>query len=329
MTGRAVGRMGMNKKLLSGKAYNLNNAALEGAIEDYIESQKDPKKLEILVNLFKGAQVIVPVSFPKNANKASVMRLLQGIPLKKGDTVPMIPMTVRDQDGNMFAPVFTSRDQIGNTEDFPYMIRVDAAQVIKNCQNEKNDLIGVIINPQEKGFIIRNKAFDMDFSKPQQQIKKVSKEEFAVLARNSVEKSLIPTRLFEEKGAFIEELEERGEELLSEMYAKPYGDKVPSIFTPEDFSVMSLSIDDETTAICIELPVKGMAVGIGISAYVIWYPETEEAYYYLIERGERGQSNVLCSVTPEGEHQELMTAPPTGSELTAVLELIAEEKEEA
>ena len=49
----------------------------------------------------------------------------------------------------------------------------------------------------------------------------------------------------------------------------------------------------------------------------------------MIEKGQAGESDVLCNITPDGKHQELMTAPPVGSELSAVLDLIREEKEEA
>ncbi len=316
----------MNKKILTNISRNLQNAALEGAIEDCVASKNDPKKLEILMRLFREAQVIVPVTFPKDADRTVVMKLLQGQPLKKNENIPLIPITIKDPDGNLFAPVFTSGENVVKLDDFPYMVRIPTDQVIRNVQNENLNLSGVIINPQTRGFILRTKAFDIDFSKEgsQQQIRKVSKEEFGVLARNSAERSLIPTKLFEEKGAFVAELEDRGESVLCELYSKPYGDKVPSPYTPEDFSIMSLDIDDETTAVCIELPEKGLAPHLGMSAYVIWNPTTDEVHYYLIEKGERGQDNVLCNVTSDGTHQELMTAPPVGSELTSVLELIRE-----
>ncbi len=318
----------MNKKVLANISRNLNNAALEGAIEDCVASKNDPKKLEILIRLFEGAQVIVPVSFPKDADRTVIMKLLQGQPLKKNENIPLLPISVKDSEGHMYAPVFTSGDKIHETKDFPYMVRINADQVIRNVKNEKLNLEGVLINPQDKGFILRAKAFDIDFSsqtaQPQQQVKTISKEEFAALARNTAERSVIPKRLFEDKGAFVAELEDRGEELLAELYAEPCGDKVPSPYTAEDFSFMSLDIDDETTAVCLELPAKGLAPHLGISAYIIWNPMTDEVHYYMIEKGERGQNDVLCNVTADGTHQELMTAPPVGSELTSVLELIKE-----
>ncbi len=314
----------MNKKILTNISRNLQNAALEGAIEDCVASKNDPKKLEILMRLFRDAQVLVPVSFPKNADRTVVMKLLQGQPLNKNENIPLMPVSVRDPEGNLFAPVFTSGDNVREIKDFPYMVRISTDQVIRNVQNEKLNLSGVIINPQTRGFILRAQAFNIDFSKQQQQVKQVTKEELAALARNTAERSLIPKKLFEDKGAFIAELEDRGEEFLSELYAQLCGDKVPSPYTAEDFSLMSLDIDDETTAICIELPEKGIAPHLGISAYIIWNPMTDAVHYYMIEKGERGQDNVLCNVTQDGKHQELMTAPPIGSELTAVLELIKE-----
>ncbi len=319
----------MNRKILANITRNLNNAALEGAIEDCIAAKNDPKKLEILLELFRKAEVIVPVSFPKDADRTSVMKILQGQPLKPGENVPLVPISIKNKEGQLFAPVFTSGEKIKETQDFPHMIRITTDQVIRNVQNESLNLEGVIINPQGQGFIIRRKAFAVDFSnvvQPQQEIKKVSKEEFTVLARNSVEKAEIPKRLFAEKEDFITQLQDRGTAFLCELYSRPYGDKVPSPYTEDDFGIMELGIDEETTAFCLELPAKGMNEHIAVEIYIIWKPSDGEAHYYLIEKGAKGENDVLCNVTPDQQHHELMTAPPTGSELTSILEMIEEEE---
>lgn len=324
----------MDKKILEKVSFNLDNSVLQNAIADYIASKKNLNKLQELVKIFESTEVIVPVSFPKNVDKNIIKKMLQGERLKKDEAIPMLPITLSDQKGNKFAPAFTSKDQILETKDFPFLIKVPAKQVIKTALNEKLGLNGILLNPQTSGFLFRKKAFIDDLAKvaeqqsQRQKIKKVSKEEFVVLARNSVEKSLIPKLLFEGKSEFVKKLDEQREAFLQELYNKPYGDKLPNPYTAEDFSVMVLDIDEETTAICIELPQKNVIPQLSLSAYIIWNPQTEEVYYYMIEKGQPEEDNVLCNVTPEGRHQELMTAPPVGSELSAVLDLIREEKEE-
>ncbi|MCD8151748.1 MAG: SseB family protein [Clostridiales bacterium] len=323
----------MDSKILLRPAYNLDNTKLETAMADYNASKNDRKKLEDLTRIFRGSQVIVPVAFPKKADVRVVMKMLNGLPLKKGEGFPLFPLTVTDSKGNKYAPAFTSRDKIVETKDFPYMIRVPAAQVIDTVMKSKTGLDGVMLNSQTAPFIFHRRAFEVDFSVQAgtqgRQVKKVTKEEFVVIARNTVEKGLIPKTLFSDKAEFVRDLEERGAELLREMYAKPYGDKIPSPYTAEDFSVMSLNISEDTMAVCVELPQKNLAPHMARSAYVIYNPQSDEVYYYMIEKGQRGESDVLCNITPEGKHQELMTAPPVGNELTAVLDLIREEKEEA
>ena len=323
----------MDKKILERAAYDVDNGKLEKAIEDYTASNNDVRKLGELMKIFRESQVIVPVAFPKKVEIRVLEKMLRGEPLGEGESFPLFPITMSDSKGNKFAPAFTSRDKILETKEFPYMIRVPAEQVIKNALNEKMNLNGVLLNPQTGGFVFRRQAFLTDFSKipanPRNgQVKKVSREEFYILARNSVEKNQIPRLLFQQKGEFVRRLEEEREEFLRELYGKPYGDKVPNPYTAEDFSVMPLDIDEETTAICMELPGKNVVPHIALSSYIVWNPKTEEIYYYMIEKGQAGESDVLCNITPEGKHQELMTAPPVGSELTAVLDLIREEKEE-
>lgn len=325
----------MDKKILEKASYNLDDSALQKAIAEYTASKNNLKKLQEVVQIFENVDVIVPVAFPKDADMKIVLKMLRGEPLKKSEGIPMMPITFSDQKGNKFAPAFTSKEQIVETKDFPFMIRVPAKQVIKTALNEKMGLAGVLLNPQTSGFLFRKQTFVDDLSKvaaqqaQKQKIKKVSKEEFLIIARNSVEKSLIPKMLFTEKAAFVRKLDEQREALLLELYSKPYGDKLPSPYTAEDFSVMVLDINEETTAVCMELPQKNLIPQLSMSAYIILNPQTEEVYYYMIEKGQPGEDNVLCNITPEGRHQELMTAPPVGSELSAVLDLIREEKEEA
>ncbi len=332
----------MNRSILSRGSYNVKNDGLEEMVAECQEVKNDLTKLRVLIELLEKSQVIIPVSFPKNASPVVVMKMLKGEPLKKNESIKMAPVIVKDSEGHKLAPVFTSRDKIQDTKDFPFMIRIPAAAVIASVKNDKAEYTGMIINPQGKGLVINRKAFEDDLAavaarqaetqgqmqlEKTPQLKKVTKSEFNVLARNSVEKVQLPKALFEDGAAFVKELDERGEEFLCEHYSKPYGDKVPSPFTAEDFNVLSLNIDDETMAYIIELPTKGkgMAPHVAVGTYIVWNPVAGKAYYYMVERGEKGEPNVLCSVTPDGHHEELMTAPPTGSELTAVLDLIREE----
>lgn len=323
----------MDKKILENAAYDLHNNELQLAISDYLEnaaSRSDLNRLKELIELFQKTEVIVPVAFPPKVDKELLSRMLRGEKMEKGKGIPMLPVTMSDKKGNKFAPAFTSREMVQEAKDFPFMIRVSGEQVVKTVLNEKLDLTGILLDPQSKPFLLRKQAFTEDFSKAVersgQQIRKVSKQEFDVLARNSVEKNLIPKMLFEKKAEFVQQLEEEREAFLAQLYAKPYGEKVPSPYTEDDFSLMVLDIDERTTAFCIELPQKSVASKIALSAYIIWNPQTQDAYYYLIEKGQQGGDNVLCSISPDGQHEELMTAPPTGSELSAVLDLIREEE---
>ncbi|MCD8301179.1 MAG: SseB family protein [Clostridiales bacterium] len=322
----------MNRSILMRVSYNLNNAKLEELIAECQASKNDLNKLNEAITLMKRSQVIIPVAFPKGADPRAVMKLMNGQPLKKNEAIRLIPVSMTDKEGHKFHPIFTSREKILDTKDFPFMIRVSAGYVIENIKKDETAYDGMIVNPQQNGLIIRKKAFiddlaQMAASQPKAGIKKVTKAQFTVLARSSVEKVEIPRALFERKGGFIDELEERGEEFICELYGRPYGEKTPSPFTPEDFNVLSLNINEETAAYCIELPRKGLAPHIATNTYIIWNPVAEQVYYYMIEKGEKDEDDVLCCVTPDGKHEELMTAPPNGSELTAVLDLIHEDEE--
>ena len=58
-------------------------------------------------------------------------------------------------------------------------------------------------------------------------------------------------------------------------------------------------------------------------------PEVLKDVHFTIEQGMPNEDNVLCGVDADGKREELQTAPPTGSEISAVLELVREDREEA
>ena len=65
------------------------------------------------------------------------------------------------------------------------------------------------------------------------------------------------------------------------------------------------------------------------SMYIVWNPKNDEMHYFTIEQRPQGEENVLCGFGENGKREELQTAPAAGNEISAVLDLVREEKEEA
>lgn len=325
----------MDKKVLQHPSLKTQNQALEKAIAEVAKDNKNLQNLVELKKQFDQAELIVPVNFPPNTNMQVVLRMLKGEPVRKEDAPQMLPMLLNTSDGKTFAPAFTSTDQVKETKDFPFMIKVPAAQVQRVAEAKEKKLDGIILNPQTQSLILRPNALQKIAEHgqvketPQGKEIRMTKEQFVIYARTAVERAILPKQFFEDTKTFVENLETKMEQFLADEYRKPYGEKFISPYTAEDFSIMILNINEHTVAASIELPAKNLAPQCAIGLYLVWDPQGGEAHYYLVERGMPGENDVLCNVTPDGMHHEQQTAPAPGSELSAVLELIREEKEES
>ena len=117
--------------------------------------------------------------------------------------------------------------------------------------------------------------------------------------------------------------------VLLALYRQPYGDKIPFPYSEKDFDIMILDIDEETCVASIELPKQNLAPHMAASMYIVWNPKNDEMHYFTIEQRPQGEENVLCGFGENGKREELQTAPAAGNEISAVLDLVREEKEEA
>ena len=94
----------MDKKILERASYDTDNAKLEAAIADYTASNNDIRKLEGLIKIFKGAQVLVPVAFPKQVKVTVLEKMLRGEPLGKDESFPLFPHHHVRPEGEQVCP---------------------------------------------------------------------------------------------------------------------------------------------------------------------------------------------------------------------------------
>ena len=318
----------MDRKVVNEKALYTNNEALEEAMKNFT-AEKSKENVAKLMDLMRTARFLVPAEFPKNLHKEIMAKLAQGKKLKPGEGPKMNPLIVQNEKGERFAPAFTSKKQLPKNQNYPAILNVGMDEVLRVVSNPSANFSGILLNPETDKMILHPKFIDamkkMLQGQPQKKEIKMTKEQFEVFARRKAEWGIIPQDVYTKKAAFMEQLDERREQYIAELYRQPYGDKIPCPYEEKDFDVMILNINEETCVASVDLPEKNIVPQIGLSMYIIWNPKTDDMHYYMIEKGAQGQDNVLCHITPEGKHEELMTAPATGNELAAILELLQEE----
>ena len=321
----------MDKKLINAKVLELNNDALESAMHILMQD-KTKENMVKFMEAIRNVRFLIPAEFPNNMNKEVAGKLARGEKLDPKDAPKMLPVIVQNPDGQRFAPAYTAKKHLPENQKYQAILNVTFDEILRIASEPKMKLSGIILNPATDKMILHPPFIEairkVKAAAPKTKEIKMTKEQFQVFARRNVEWGILPKNIFAGKAEFMKRLDEEREECLAALYRQPYGDKIPCPYTAKDFDMMVLNINEETCVFSIELPEKNVTPQTALALYIIWNPQNDDLHYYLIEKGQPDQENVLSCITADGKHQELQTAPSSGSELVTILELLREENEE-
>jgi|GEM_PF-3249397 len=319
------------------------NEAVETAMKAFL-GEKNNENMAKLMQVMKDARFLVPADFPPEIKKQVIEKAKRGEKIDVKSAPRMLPIIVQNQKGEHFAPAYTSRSQMKEDAKYPAILNVTIDELLRIGSAPQLDLKGIIVNPDTDKMILHPKFIDAmkkvkaaqaqqgqaaPQGKPQVKEFKMSRAQFELYARRTCEWGIIPRVVYKENAEFMKKLEDQPGKFMASLYRQPYGDKLPCPYSEKDFDVMILNIDDETCVASIELPKQNMAPQMAHSMYIVWNPQNNEMHYFTIEQGMPNEDNVLCGVNADGKREELQTAPSTGNEISAVLDLVREEREEA
>ena len=317
----------MEKKLVNENILEINNDALEEAMEA-LTAEKTKENMARMMNLMRDVRLLVPAEFPKNMDKEVVAKLARGEALSKKESPRMHPVIVQNGKGERFAPAFTSRKHLSADDNYQAILNVKLDEVMRIASDEDLKLDGILLNPGTSKMILHPQFIEamkkLKDAPAQNREVKMTKEQFEAFARKNAEWGLLPKAVYSEKAAFMKKLDEQREAYIFSFYRQPFGDKLPCPYAEKDFDVMILNINEETCVASVDLPENGAVVQSALALYIIWNPKNDKMHYYLIEKGASKEENVLCCITADGGHQELMSAPASGNELVTILELLRE-----
>ena len=309
---------------------DMDNEALENAMKTFLADRTNGNMAK-LMEVMKDARFLVPADFPPEIKKKIIEKVKRGEKVDTKAAPRMLPIIVQNQQGEFFAPAYTTKEQMPDTKKCPAILNVGIDELLRIASNPKLNLKGIIVNPDTDKMILHSQFIEAmkKFKEGNGQTKeiKMTKEQFEQFARKSCEWSIIPQMVYKTKADFMKKLDDERGKYMATLYRQPYGDKLPCPYSEKDFDVMVLNIDEKTCVASIELPEMNIAPQLARSMYIVWNPQNDEMHYFTIEQGQQGEENVLCGVGSNGKREELQTAPPTGNELAAILELIREEAE--
>ena len=318
----------MSKKPQGNAALNVGNKALNEAMETYAKDSSKENLLVLMQEARKG-RYLIPARFSRKLNDLELQRLKMGKPLPPDQQPGMVPILVKNQKDDQFAPAFTSQEALlAAPEAYPVVINVDFDEVMRIASQDPTKVKGIILNPFTNRLVLHPEFINAIRRMKEgeasgktngvQQEVKMTLPEFQAATRRNIEFGILPNLLFGEPEKFTGMLEEQ-ENFLFDLYRKPFGDHIPCSYEKTDFDVMSLNIREDASVISIDLPEPDQP-GMARSIYVVHNPQTDKYRYFVVEYRPEGER--FIELTEDKKVQDHGEAPPPGSALSALLEIL-------
>jgi hypothetical protein len=292
----------------------INNDEMEALLVRYA-SEKNTESLNALANHMRGSRVLVPANL--------------------NDKKQPIPCFIRNKNGELFIPIYSSKTQIPKEPKSPAILNMPFLAVDQMAIRPELKCSGIVINPFSNNLIFKEellKRFDevekarREAAKNGTKTVKMTQKEYAAFERKQFEFRFLPRKLFEEGSTFVETLCEEKEEYLDRLYEESYQQKRLYPYLTEDFSVMAMDISEELLIIRVDMPTRDMGVGLCSKVYVVWNPKEQTGRYFTIEKGQ--EDNLLGEIDSKLGRTDWGSAPVEGAEISRLIELLENEKKQ-
>lgn len=327
----------MEKKFVNEAALNFDGKPMEAAMKAYMD-ENSPVTMAAFMQGLSMSRFLVPVEFPKQMSKELVEKLKKGEKVTPQELPQMLPVLLRNKKDEHFVPAYTSREQLPKDHQYVALMPVAFKDIIRVSQVKAYKVKAICLNPHTTNLLLKDKFVKMmeavcngesidavmeknGIGKVQRNTVQMTVEQFHGFARRNVEVGTLPKFVFDNKETFIKTLEEKGPQMILDMYRSFYRTTVPFEYEDSDIDVLVLAIRDDLTIVSITLPSKNLVPGSCSSAYIVWNPETKDVQYFVIETLKGKETGSLGQVATDGTHTVIADAPAQGSEMSAILEM--------
>jgi hypothetical protein len=304
----------VDKPLDPNMTIDINNDEMEALLVRYA-SERNAESLNALANHMRGSRVLVPANL--------------------NDKKQPVPCFIRNKNGDLFIPIYSSKTQIPKEPKSPAILNMPFLAVDQMAIRPELKCSGIVINPFSNNLVFKEellKRFDevekvrRNTAKNGTRTVKMTQKEYVAFERKQFETRFLPKKFFEEGNTFVDTLCEEKETYLDSLYEESYQQKRLYPYLPEEFSVMAMDISEELLIIRTDMPNRDLESGSCIRIYLVWNPATGTGRYFTIEKGSEG--NLLGEINGQLGHTAWGSAPVEGAEISRLIELLDNEKKQ-
>ena len=226
---------------------NIDNPKVREYVSEFIEEKSD-KNLTKLVNECVGKKFLVPCQIKQ----------------KDGNSIP-VPLTLKDDKGNIFQPIFTCPNAIMKMPRPEAVAVFDFVMLIDIILKQKGSIIGLVIDPGENAVVFnipllerilsnnKDKSIEANKAKVNQPIKveDMSDEQYSAFQRNLFELQKLPKLFYEETNKLLDRISEGKNEAIDSIYEESYDDIRRYPYLADEFEVMVVNISENVRVIYI------------------------------------------------------------------------------
>ena len=293
---------------------DVKNEKLEELVKQYTD-EKNADNLNALIEELRKCRLLVPANI--NEEKKPV------------------PCMLNSKDKGMYFPVYTALKQIPQSPRSEAIINMPYLAVNEMTAQQQENLGGVAINPFTDNLIFKmplvlriqevekkRRELAKQGGEPKKKTLQLTPEQYLQFERRQFEFGFLPKRFFEQGQTFMDELCEKKEEYIDQLFEEAYQEKRRYPYLPEDFSVMVMNIAEDLLIVRVDLPAQDMAAPSCLRIYLAWNEVAESGRYLTIETVKDAKERKLGELTLDWKKVDHGVAPVEGAELQYVIDLL-------
>ena len=293
---------------------DVKNEKLEELVKQYTD-EKNADNLNALIEELRKCRLLVPANI--NEEKKPV------------------PCMLNSKDKGMYFPVYTALKQIPQSPRSEAIIKMPYLAVNEMTAQQQENLGGVAINPFTDNLIFKmplvlriqevekkRRELAKQGGEPKKKTLQLTPEQYLQFERRQFEFGFLPKRFFEQGQTFMDELCEKKEEYIDQLFEEAYQEKRRYPYLPEDFSVMVMNIAEDLLIVRVDLPAQDMAAPSCLRIYLAWNEVAGSGRYLTIETVKDAKERKLGELTLDWKKVDHGVAPVEGAELQYVIDLL-------
>lgn len=300
----------------------IDNTELETLTAAFAKDRTKENFVKIMEQLEKST-VFVPTLLPENVSSEDLEKAKSGKEVHLTKDAKFTPCLLKKESGEQALPIFSSKSQIPADKTSPAVLAMPFFTCVSMVMENVDKVETVVLNPFTQNIVIAKQVLEVAqkrSSMPETKTVKLTENQFHQLAHRRVSYELLPVFLYEKALEGLEQMQKEEGKFILSLFTSVYPKEIKVPYSESDFSFMTLNVTEDMQITRIDMPDKNLIKGMCSRIYVAWKRDSEELFYYTIEKEEEGSG--IARVYSDRKHEIVEPVPENGAEIEAIMNLV-------